>query len=123
MTTSHPTVSTSISYKSTKQNSWTFKFNDRTNMDAIHQFVRKQLGNQVQDPFVIQFTHHRTKQLTNLNQVILDSDDNPYKNLPPSEDSLDALLNNIVELHVIDYFPDNGEIFQEQTGIYLFDLI
>lgn len=118
-------ITTNISYETAehKQDKFALKFNDQTTMDEIHQYVRQELGKYAQKPFVIQFMHRRTKQRINLNQVILDSEDNPYKNLPTSEDPLENMFDNFVELYVIDYFQDNDEIFQEQISIYLCDLI
>ncbi len=106
---------TRIIYQTTEQ--ITDQFNGQTTMDEIHPHIREKLGYCLRNPYLIQVRHPETKKMVNLNQNLLNNEYNPFKIRSLIDYTDISSLFNMVELHVIDYLPDNPEPNQQPSMI------
>ena len=122
MSPSHPNIYTYFYYSSVHQHRFTNKFDCQTTMEEIDQYVRKEFEGYLQNEYFIQLINPRTNELIILDQAVLDSEDNPFKNISSTDDPFTAIMDS-VELSIVEYLPRHIETHEQQTSMDLLDQI
>lgn len=112
MTSSKQLINTFINCGHYK--SHTTKFNDRSNIDQIHEHVRCLCNSHIPNSFCLMFYSSERKKIIKLNQNQLDDRFNPFRLNSSIDDQDIENTVHVVDLYVIDITDENDT----QSGIY-----